>query len=91
MKTCNTISNLSLGRNWLILLILCNQKNAALQDVGIWVDIEKCESNQAQRLRAALTGLISFNGANTDRKVMNFQQLLSRSDNKKFSLIIVDL
>ena len=47
MKTCNTISNLSLGRNWLILLILCNQKNATLQDVEIWVDIEKCKSNQA--------------------------------------------
>ena len=32
-----------------------------------------------------------FNSANTDRTVMNFQQLLSRSDNMKFSLIIIDL
>ena len=34
---------------------------------------------------------LNINSANTDRTVMNFQQLLSRSDNKKFSLIIVDL
>ena len=34
---------------------------------------------------------LNINSANTDRTVMNFQQLLSRSDNKKFILIIVDL
>ena len=34
---------------------------------------------------------LNINSANTDRTVINFQQLLSRSENKKFSLIIVDL
>ena len=67
MKACNTISNLSLGRNLLILLILCNQKNAALQDIEIWVDIEKCRSNQAPRLRATLTGLISIVPTRTEQ------------------------
>ena len=63
MKACNTISNLSLGRNLLILLILCNQKNAALQDIEIWVDIEKCRSNQAPRLRATLRNVyVTYTG-----------------------------
>lgn len=30
-----------------------NQKNAALRDLEIWVDIEKCESNKAPRLCTA--------------------------------------
>ena len=34
---------------------------------------------------------LNISSAKTDRTVMNFQQLLSRSDNKKLSLIIVDL
>ena len=34
---------------------------------------------------------LDINSAKTDKTVMNFQQLLSRSDNKKLSLIIVDL
>ena len=33
----------------------------------------------------------NINSANTDSTVMNFQQLLSLSDKKKFCLIIVDL
>jgi len=67
MKAYNTISNLSLGRNWLILLILCNQKNAALQDIEIWVNIEKWESNQAPRLCPTLTGSISIMPTQTEQ------------------------
>ena len=33
---------------------------------------------------------LNINIANTDRAVMNFQELLSRSDNKKFTLIIIN-
>ena len=56
-KACRTISNLSLAKNLLICLILWSQKNAALQDLEIWIDIEKLESNQEPRLRTSDTGL----------------------------------
>ena len=44
-NACKTVSNLSLDRNLVIHLMLCNLKNAALQDLAIWVDIEKLQSN----------------------------------------------
>ena len=55
-----TIFNLSLDKNLLTRLILCNQKNAAPQDLDIWADIEKLESNQDPRLRTAEVCLISI-------------------------------
>ena len=33
MNACKTVSNISLARNLLIRLILCNQKNTLLQDL----------------------------------------------------------
>ena len=44
-----------------------------------------------QRLQGLQVVTRVYSSANSDRTVINFQQLLSRSDNKKFSLIIVDL
>jgi len=37
---------------------ISSQKNAALQDLEIWVDIEKLESNQEPRLRTSDLGLM---------------------------------
>ena len=51
----------------------------------IWVDIEPSAEVTHYFNR------LNINSASPDRTVMNFQQLLSRPDNKKFSLIIVDL
>ena len=56
-KHAEPFSNLSLAKNLLICLILWSQKNAALQDLEIWVDTEKLESNQEPRLRTSDTGL----------------------------------
>ena len=44
-----------------------------------------------QRLQGLQVVTRGYSSANTDRTVMNFQQLLSQSNNKKFSLIIVEL
>ena len=59
MKSCRTISNLALAKNVLICLVLWSQKNAALQDLEIWTNIEKLESNQEPRLRTSDTCLMS--------------------------------
>ena len=69
-KACRTISNLSFTKSLLILLILWSQKNAALQDLEIWVDMEKLESN------AHFRHGLNVCCANTDRTRINFQQLL---------------
>ena len=58
MLVCSAV-NLSLPKNLLILLTLWSQKNAALQDLEIWVDMEKLESNQEPRLRTSGMGLMS--------------------------------
>lgn len=39
-------------------LFISSQKNAALPDLEIWVDIEKLESNQEPRLRTSDLGLM---------------------------------
>ena len=51
---------LSFTKNLLILVILWNHKNAALQDLEVWVDMEKLEANQEPRLHMSDTGLMSI-------------------------------
>ena len=58
-KACRTIFNLSLGKSLLVCLILWSQKDAPLEDLEIWVDIVKLESNQEPRLPSSDTGLMS--------------------------------
>ena len=75
-KACRTISNLSLAKNLLNCLILWSQKNAALQDLEIWIDMEKLAVKTGAKIAHFRHGL-DVCCANTDSTRIDCQQLLS--------------